>query len=109
MMIGTSAWSLRWSETSEPSRATMDHDDDDDDDAPRSRSFCVDCSIPSPPTSTSYTLISASFGWRLTRDVNAEGLAIMEWRCPSCWEAYKKQRGLSTGEHSSPLLRRPKP
>ena len=82
-----------------------DDDEHDGEDEPRSRSFCVDCAIPSPPTSTSYTLISAAFGWRLTREVNADGVTTMGWRCPSCWEAYKQNRGLTTGENASPAPR----
>ncbi|MDB4993374.1 MAG: hypothetical protein JWM74_806 [Myxococcaceae bacterium] len=72
---------------------------EDDDDVPRSRHECVDCKSLAPPTNTNYTLISASFGWRLTRGVAADGLATMEWRCPSCWEAHKRAaRGSLSGE-----------
>lgn len=57
------------------------------------RRECVDCRKVSPETSTDYTLISAKFGWRLTRIQTAEGNYGLEWRCPSCWAEYKKAKG----------------
>jgi hypothetical protein len=72
---------------------------DDDDDVPRSRHECVDCKALAPATNTNYTLISATFGWRLTRGVASDGLATMEWRCPTCWDARKRAgRGSVSGE-----------
>jgi hypothetical protein len=50
---------------------------------------CIDCQTPAPSTTTSYTLISASFGWRITRKTAADGSRQVEWRCPRCWRAYK--------------------
>jgi hypothetical protein len=77
--------------------------DEDEDEAPRSRHVCVDCKGLAPATNTNYTLISAAFGWRLTRGVASDGLATMEWRCPSCWDAYKRAgRGSLTGETPAP-------
>ena len=70
--------------------------DEDEDDAPRSRHECVDCKALAPPTNTNYTLISASFGWRLSREIASDGLPTMEWRCPSCWDA-RKRGGRGTG------------
>jgi hypothetical protein len=76
--------------------------DEDEDDAPRSRHECVDCKGLAPATNTNYTLISAAFGWRLTRGVASDGLATMEWRCPTCWDAHKRAgRGLG-GETPAP-------
>ncbi len=55
----------------------------------RERQTCVGCQKQSPETDTEYTLISAQFGWRLTRRrVVGETFAI-EWRCPTCWAAFK--------------------
>ncbi len=51
---------------------------------------CVDCQKQSPETETDYTLISAQFGWRLTRGKAADGSLLLEWRCPSCWAAHKR-------------------
>jgi hypothetical protein len=55
-----------------------------------SRQHCVDCGVLSPETETNYTLISARYGWRLTRKVDATGRSQMEWRCPRCWEAFRR-------------------
>jgi hypothetical protein len=77
--------------------------EDDDDDAPRSRHECVDCRGLAPETNTNYTLISAAFGWRLTRGTAPDGLPTMEWRCPACWDVHKRARGnLVTGETPAP-------
>jgi hypothetical protein len=53
---------------------------------------CVTCGKAAPATETNYTLISAKFGWRLTRSVDREGKTQMQWRCPACWQALKKAR-----------------
>jgi hypothetical protein len=53
------------------------------------RQTCVDCQALSPETETNYTLISARYGWRLSRRRDARGKLVMEWRCPKCWRAYK--------------------
>ncbi len=52
---------------------------------------CVDCGKPAPTTDTNYTLISARHGWRLTRAPDRDGRRIMEWRCPTCWQAHRKK------------------
>ena len=52
---------------------------------------CIDCGKKPPPTDTNYTLISARHGWRLTRGADHDGQRVMEWRCPSCWQAYRKK------------------
>lgn len=49
----------------------------------------MDCRALSPETETNYTLISARYGWRLSKRRDARGKLIMEWRCPKCWRAYK--------------------
>src|SRR5581483_3512091 len=46
----------------------------------------------SPETETNYTLISAQFGWRLTRYQGPDGSLVVEWRCPSCWRDFKRAR-----------------
>jgi hypothetical protein len=56
------------------------------------RHTCVDCHGKSPETNTDYTLISAEFGWRLSRERNADGTVRMEWRCPNCWRAFKASK-----------------
>jgi hypothetical protein len=54
---------------------------------------CVDCSVTSPPAETNFTLISARFGWRLSREVDARsGELMFEWRCPECWAQFRVRR-----------------
>jgi hypothetical protein len=63
---------------------------------------CVDCGGKSPPTETNYTLISELHGWRLTRLRDAQGRFVAEWRCPSCWRAYKdRERRPSTNTRAA--------
>jgi hypothetical protein len=50
---------------------------------------CIDCGITAPDANSTYTLISATHGWRLTRRVLADGTRGVEWRCPGCWTAHK--------------------
>jgi len=50
---------------------------------------CVDCAAKAPQTNTQHTLISNSFGWRLSRRVQPGGTTTLEWRCPSCWRKHK--------------------
>jgi hypothetical protein len=59
----------------------------------RDRQVCIGCGKKSPETETNYTLISAQFGWRLTRYKDADGTIVIEWRCPNCWRDYKKSKG----------------
>jgi hypothetical protein len=55
------------------------------------RHRCADCGTLSPKTDTNFTLISARYGWRLIRGVDGtSGRSRVEWRCPRCWEAYRK-------------------
>jgi hypothetical protein len=53
------------------------------------RQTCKDCQKQSPETETDYTLISAQYGWRLTRSKGRDGSLLLEWRCPSCWAKHK--------------------
>jgi hypothetical protein len=62
------------------------------------RPACVDCRAIAPETNTSHTLISASFGWRLTRRQLPDGKFAAEWRCASCWRKHKE----SLAESSPP-------
>jgi len=68
------------------------------------RQTCVDCHKQSPETETDYTLISAQFGWRLTRGKAADGSLVIEWRCPSCWREYKRARGAPASAESGASL-----
>jgi hypothetical protein len=52
----------------------------------------VTCGKQAPETETNYTLISAQFGWRLTRYKRADGTLVLEWRCPNCWREFKRSR-----------------
>ncbi|MGH7437976.1 MAG: hypothetical protein ACRENE_20030 [Polyangiaceae bacterium] len=54
------------------------------------RETCIACHELSPETETDYTLIGAKFGWRLTRAKAADGSLLLAWRCPSCWNEYKR-------------------
>src|SRR5258708_30871392 len=56
------------------------------------RETCADCGKEAPQTETNYTLISAQFGWRLTRSTDASGGVLVEWRGPGCWGGVKKRR-----------------
>jgi hypothetical protein len=58
----------------------------------RGRPRCVDCTAVAPPTGTDYTLISAQFGWRLTRSRTPANGSRMEWRCPACY-AHARTKG----------------
>jgi len=63
---------------------------EDEDAHDTSRPHCVGCGVLSPATETSYTLISARHGWRVTRGIDAAGRSEMEWRCPRCWEIFRR-------------------
>lgn len=51
---------------------------------------CIDCGANAPDTNTQHTLISKSFGWRLSRRAGPGGRMLLEWRCPSCWREHKE-------------------
>ena len=67
----------------------------------RDRQTCVGCGKKSPETETNYTLISAQFGWRLTRYKSNEGTLVVEWRCPTCWRDYKRAKAVVADEPAS--------
>jgi hypothetical protein len=46
-----------------------------------------------PETETNYTLIGSRYGWRLTKRRDGHGRVAMEWRCPTCWRAFKAAGG----------------
>jgi hypothetical protein len=56
----------------------------------RKSETCIACHKQAPQTETDYTLISAQFGWRLTRSYGEDGSIRLEWRCPTCWAEYKR-------------------
>ena len=73
---------------------------------------CSDCKAQAPATDTNYTLISSRYGWRLSRRASATGVLTVEWRCPRCWERFKKQRtggGEVDSTTAAPLANREKP
>ena len=71
----------------------------------RERQTCVGCRKQSPETDTEYTLISAQFGWRLTRKRGAGDSYAIEWRCPTCWAAYKLRNAPSDASGVRPTGR----
>ncbi|HEY1958801.1 MAG TPA: hypothetical protein VGH28_24470 [Polyangiaceae bacterium] len=50
--------------------------------------ICADCKKQSPETELNYSLLGLA-GWREQR--TTDGAAKVEWRCPTCWAAYKKR------------------
>jgi hypothetical protein len=58
----------------------------------RKAHVCCDCRTRAPETDTNYTLISSRYGWRLSRNVAADGTFSVEWRCPRCWERHKQTK-----------------
>jgi hypothetical protein len=67
--------------------------DDDEEEEFTSQRQCVDCRTFAPRTRTAHTLISAQFGWRLSRTALASGEFLYEWRCPACFTKYRDKRG----------------
>ncbi len=68
------------------------------------RPTCIACGAHAPNTDTNYTLISATFGWRLTRRaVLPDGTRAVEWRCPSCWSTHKNGRAVAAPMRARPL------
>jgi hypothetical protein len=55
----------------------------------RNFQFCTGCGTRSPETETNYTLISAKFGWRISRSKNPDGTYTVAWYCPKCWAKRK--------------------
>jgi hypothetical protein len=56
---------------------------------------CIDCGAIAPETNTNYTLISTSFGWRLTRRTLPGGEVTTEWRCAACWRKHKSRAAVA--------------
>jgi hypothetical protein len=52
---------------------------------------CADCGIAAPQTETNYTLISARHGWRLSLQRMPDGRRETVWRCPACWELFRRR------------------
>lgn len=50
----------------------------------RTHPHCSDCGLSAPLEVGEYTLFSARFGWRLTREVEAGGPLHLTWLCPRC-------------------------
>jgi hypothetical protein len=63
--------------------------------------ICVGCGKKAPETETNYTLISAQFGWRLTRQKRDDGEIVLEWRCPNCWRDFKRTRTGPAGSRAA--------
>jgi hypothetical protein len=53
---------------------------------------CFDCGKTAPETQTSYTLISSTHGWRVSREKNEKGEFVARWRCADCWKKLKEAR-----------------
>jgi len=67
----------------------------------RDRQTCIDCGKVSPETDTNYTLISAQFGWRLSKRRGPTGDFVVEWRCAECWRDHKKKHGDTSADGPS--------
>jgi hypothetical protein len=57
---------------------------------------CGGCRAPSPPTNSTYTLISQKYGGRLVLQEDESGNRVGQWSCPACWakkrDARKQER-----------------
>ena len=53
---------------------------------------CVSCGAKVPPLDDESALISMKYGWRLTRRVERDGTATLEWRCPKCWVEFRDKK-----------------
>ncbi len=62
------------------------------DDLKAANQTCFDCNAKSPQTETNYTLISSRYGWRLSLHSNPDGRRVSVWRCPTCWDRYRRKR-----------------
>jgi DNA-directed RNA polymerase subunit RPC12/RpoP len=60
---------------------------------------CTDCGARAPETNIEDTLISKSFGWRLSREELGNGERTMAWRCPTCWRKHKMRARATMTEH----------
>jgi hypothetical protein len=69
---------------------------------------CIDCHASPPETRTQYTLIS-SHGWRVVRTHHSDGQVALQWRCASCWKAFKASRPAAEPEMRGASWRPPRP
>ena len=53
---------------------------------------CFGCGKIAPQTETSYTLISSTHGWRVSREKDENGEVVARWRCADCWKKFKDAR-----------------
>jgi hypothetical protein len=60
----------------------------------------VDCGAHVPPQDDESALISVKYGWRLTRKIEGDGSAVLEWRCPKCWARYREGSKVAAGDGS---------
>lgn len=71
------------------------------------RYSCVDCRVFSPTIESSFTLISARYGWRLHRYRDGDsGRILLDWRCPRCWRQFREERRRRALESFPPLVPR---
>jgi hypothetical protein len=54
------------------------------------RKCCAACGALPPQTNSPYTLISATHGWRLTREETPDGRMVGRFYCAACWNQRKK-------------------
>ncbi len=66
------------------------------------RPICVGCGATAPDTDTNHTLISATFGWRLTRRRSFDGTTLLDWRCAKCWREHKGETTAKPAEKAAP-------
>ena len=52
---------------------------------------CVDCGLEPERMIEESTLVSLE-GWRLTRSVTPGGTIKFDWRCPTCWDEYRRNK-----------------
>jgi hypothetical protein len=55
------------------------------------RHVCGQCGLKAPAVDSSFTLISARFGWRLHKVPQPDGTLAAVWHCPDCWREVKKE------------------
>jgi hypothetical protein len=78
--------------TSFPNLPRLGEDPDEDDEPPAlTQRQCADCGAVAPKTRTAHSLIGARHGWRVVRSRAPDGREQVQWRCPTCWSAYKER------------------
>ena len=63
---------------------------------------CVDCKTESPETELTYSLSLGFAGWRQIKVTKPDGV-VQEWRCPKCWQTYKR-RTMARTQQNLPSL-----